>query len=91
MTNIQYPVQYLAKGSSIKGDDIKVITIINGKHTVLLRQKKEIANIFFKQLAAEVVLLDGLIPASQKSSVLIRLRANLLFGKRPNPRFMLVC
>lgn len=41
-------VQYLAQGSSIKGNDIEVIITINEKHTVLLQQKTEIANIFFK-------------------------------------------
>ena len=60
MTSIKYSVHYLAKGTSVKGDDIRVITISNEKHTVLLQQKMEIANIVFKQLAAEVLLLDGL-------------------------------
>lgn len=55
MINIKDLGQYLAQGSSIKGDDIKVITIINDKHTVLLEQKMEITNILFKQQLDYVV------------------------------------
>lgn len=49
MIHIKDLVKYLAQGSSMKGDDIEVIITINEKHTVLLQQKTEIANIFFKQ------------------------------------------
>lgn len=54
MINIKYLIQYLEQGFSIKGDDIKVTTTINEKHTVLLEQKIEVANIFFKQVASWV-------------------------------------
>lgn len=54
MINIKYLIQCLAQGFSIKGDDIKVTTAINEKHTVLLEQKIEVANIVFKQLASGV-------------------------------------
>ena len=85
MLDIKYLEQHPTQGSSIKADDIKAITIINEKHTVQLEQKMEIANIFFKQLAAGVGLLCGFIPEIQQSSIFIKLRANFLFGGRPNP------
>lgn len=56
MINIKDLGQYLAQRSLIKGDDIKVITIINEKHTVLLEQKMEITNILFKQQLDYMVL-----------------------------------
>lgn len=38
MINIKYLIQYLAWGSSIKGDDIKMIAVIKEKYTVPLEQ-----------------------------------------------------
>lgn len=43
--NIKCLIQFLAQGFSIKGDDIKVITTISVKHTVLLEQKIKVTNI----------------------------------------------
>lgn len=37
-----------------KSDDIKIITIINEKHTVLSKRKIQIVDIVFKKLAAGV-------------------------------------
>ena len=69
---------------NLKSDAIKIITIINEKHTVLSKRKIEIVDIFFKKLAAGVRLLYGFYMNHSKSSTFTRLRANLLFGKRPN-------
>ena len=67
-----------------KSDDIKIITIINEKHTVLSKRKIEIVDIVFKKLAAGVCFLYGFYMNHRESSTFTRLRTNLLFGKRPN-------
>lgn len=85
MLDIKDLVQHPTEGSSIKANDIKVMTVTNEKHSVQLEQKMERANTFFKQLAAGAELLCGFLPEFHQSSIFIKLRGNFLFGGRPNP------